>query len=175
MGGEGGGVSGAPLTHRVASRPSDVSPREFCRPRGQPYTLETKYSDIPNPRLHTSSVTFQFTCMQQRLGGDRGIGFSGGGRKRVQNETTGEKYFFWYLLAVGGSMGCRWHSDEGWLDFSLPPLSKIHQTPASLDLTFVFQQNWCPALALRCTATNISWIEMISFHRQTQNKLAKLK
>ena len=123
MGGEGGGVSGAPLTHRVASRPSDVSPREFCRPRGQPYTLETKYSDIPNPRLHTSSVTFQFTCMQQRLGGNRGVDFSGGGRKRVQNcyETTGEKYFFWYLLAVGGSMGCRWHSDEGWLDRLFPP------------------------------------------------------
>ena len=64
---------------------------------------------------------------------------------------------------------------DGWTDFSLPPLSKIHQTPASLDLTFVFQQNWCPALALPCTATNISWIEMISFHRQTHNKLAKLK
>ena len=34
---EEGGFSGAPLTHRVASRPSDVSqPRESCRPRGQP-------------------------------------------------------------------------------------------------------------------------------------------
>ena len=38
-------------------------------------------------------------------------------------ETTGEKYFFWYLLAVGGSMGCRWHSDEGWLDSSRPHFS----------------------------------------------------
>ena len=63
--------------------------------------------------------------------GDRGIGFSGGGRKRVQNETTGEKYFFWYLLAVGGSMGCRWHSDEGWLDSSRPDFS-LHRCQKSI-------------------------------------------
>ena len=61
---EEGGFSGAPLTHRVASRPSDVS-----QPRENPIdhvvnlltpSLETQYSDCCtlNPRLRMSSVSY---------------------------------------------------------------------------------------------------------------------
>ena len=60
---EGGGVRGAPLTHRVASRPSDVSqPREpSSRPRGQPHSLETQYLDCNlNPRLRMFSASYHF-------------------------------------------------------------------------------------------------------------------
>ena len=83
-------------------------------------------------------------------------------KKRDQKyETSEEKYLFWYLLEVGGSMGCRWHSDEGWPDSSradfLKKLQNLSNTchAASLDLTFVFHENLCHAIR-----TIISWGEI---------------
>ena len=124
-GGWGRGFSGAPLTHRVASRPSDVSWAHPEYPPDHVVNLIPWKTKSRHPKSWITHVLCQNINLHAYTAKDGRIFCSR--TTWVENEKTEEKHFSWYLLAVGGSKGCRWHTDEGWpdtsrLDFSLKKL-----------------------------------------------------